>query len=174
MSNLGLQSGGKLEVEVYFNVEISVLGKGSQFRVNLEVDPEENMEVIETRVSFYSMLRSRGKEIYSERLNKVFSEEDLATKWRDSKLKHNDKLVLRDPPKHDENAEESDEDVDDEEGEDEMMEEGGEDELEEMNEEGEAEMAEDDANEDEEAGNPEEEEKEGVTAPNGEKALFSN
>lgn len=130
-------------MEVYFNVEISVLGKGSQFRLLLEVDPEEKMEVIETRVSFYSMLRSRGKEIYAERLKQVFSEEDLATKWRDSKLKHNDKLILRDPPKHDENVEESDED-DEEEGEHEMMEEGGEDELDEMNEEGEAEMAEED------------------------------
>ena len=130
------------------------------------------MDVIETRVSFYSMLRNRGKEIYSERLKKVFGEEELTTKWRDSQLKHNDKLVLRDPPKFDEVDEESDEDG--EEGEDEMFEEGGEDELEEMPEEAEAEMKEaEEGDADGELDKPQEEEKDGEVAPT-QNALFSN
>lgn len=67
--------------------------------------------------------------------------------FRDSGLKNNSKLVLREPAKKkvDDNGEpieDSEEEVEGEEGEDEMMEEGGEDEIYEMPEEGEGEMME--------------------------------
>ena len=52
---LGLQNGGKLEVEVYFNLDVSVHGKGKGYQRNVEVGPEEFKDIIETRVSFVRM-----------------------------------------------------------------------------------------------------------------------
>jgi hypothetical protein len=52
---LGLQNGGKLEVEVYFCIEISVQGKGTGYNHKVEVGPDETMDVIEARVSFYRL-----------------------------------------------------------------------------------------------------------------------
>jgi len=57
---LGLQNGGKLEVEVYFNLDVSVHGKGKGYQRNVEVGPEELMDIIETRVSFVRMFTQRG------------------------------------------------------------------------------------------------------------------
>jgi len=104
------------------------------------------MDVIETRVSFISLFKLRGFQLYAPDLDRVFDNDEISnTLFRDSNLKNNSKLVLREPPKvkldEDGNPiEESDEELDEEEGEDEMMEEGGEDEIDEMAEEGEAEM----------------------------------
>jgi len=58
LETLGLQNGGKLEVQVYFNLEVQVQGKGAGYNVkNVEVGPEETMDVIETRVSFFRLFR---------------------------------------------------------------------------------------------------------------------
>ena len=134
------------------------------------------MDVIESRVSFFRMFKQRGFQLFSLELDKQFDINELSqTLFRDSQLKNNFKLILREPQKvklgpDGEPLELSEEDEDDEEGgEDEMMEEGGEDELIEMLEEGEAEMlegdidAEDDKGQDGEAQDkdkPEDEKKE--------------
>ena len=55
LETLGLQDGSKLEVEVYFSIEVSVEGKGAGYTVNIEVGPEEKMEAIENRVYFFKM-----------------------------------------------------------------------------------------------------------------------
>lgn len=44
-----------MEVEVYFNLDVSVHGKGKGYQRNVEVGPEEFMDIIETRVSFVRM-----------------------------------------------------------------------------------------------------------------------
>lgn len=114
------------------------------------------MDAIETRVSFFRLFRQRGYQIYAPEIDRVFDSELATTLFRDSGLKNNSKLVLREPVKQrlDDNGEpieESEEDeVDGEEGEDEMMEEGGEEEFDEMPEEGEGEMIEDQVEGDEE------------------------
>ena len=124
--------------------------------------PEEVMDVIETRVSFFRMFKLRGFQIYAPEIDRIFDNEEMATiLFRDSYLKNGSKLVLCEPVKvkYDEDGEpilSEDEDEDAEGGEDEQMEEGGEDEVDEMAEEGEAEKeaAEDDeAKDGEEDGN---------------------
>jgi len=55
-----LNVGGKLEVEVYFNVAVSVEGRGAGYNINVEVSPEEMMDSIENRVFFFKMFRQRG------------------------------------------------------------------------------------------------------------------
>ena len=57
LENLGLANGGKLEVEVYFVLEVQVAGKGAGYSRKVEVGPEETMEVIEDRVSFFRMFK---------------------------------------------------------------------------------------------------------------------
>lgn len=44
---LGLQSGCKLEVEVFFCVDVQTQGKGAGYSNKVEVGPEETMDVIE-------------------------------------------------------------------------------------------------------------------------------
>ena len=107
--------------------------------------PEEVMDVIEERVSFFRMFKSRGFQVYAPEIDRIFDNEEMNTiLFRDSYLKNGSKLVLCEPVKvkYDEDGEpilSDDEDADAEGGEDEMMEEGGEDEVDEMAEEGEAE-----------------------------------
>jgi hypothetical protein len=97
---LGLQNGGKLEVEVYFSIEISVQGKGTGYNNKVEVGPEETMDVIETRVSFYRLFHTRGFQLYSPDLDRVYDTAELSTTlFRDSHLKNGSKLLLREPPK---------------------------------------------------------------------------
>ena len=150
LETLGLQNGGKLEVEVFFNIEVQVQGKGAGYTHKVEVGPEETLDVIETRVSFFRMFTLRGFQTFAPELDKVFDANELSTTlFKDSQLKNGSKLILREPTKvrlneDGEPIEESeDEDDDDAEGgEDEMMEEGGEDEIDEQAEDAEAEMQE--------------------------------
>lgn len=60
LETLGLASGGKLEVEVFFTIEVQVQGKGAGYNHKVEVGPEETMDVIEDRVSFFRMFKLRG------------------------------------------------------------------------------------------------------------------
>ena len=141
VETLGLIDGSKLEVEVYFTIDVSVDGMGNSYRQNLEVSPEEKMESILSRVGFCKMFLGRGFKLFATELDRQFETDELQTiLFRDSNLKNNSKLILRKPPKHQTII-----DDDDEEGEAEMSEvdegfEGGEDEIEDMDEEGEAEM----------------------------------
>lgn len=137
LETLGLQNGGKLEVLVYFNLDVSVHGKGRGYQRVIEVGPEETMDIIETRVSFVRMFTQRGFQIYAPDQDRVFEHDELSTLlFQDSTLKNNSKLVLLEPVKvrlgpdgepilEDED---SDEVLEGEGGEDEMVEEGGEDE----------------------------------------------
>lgn len=108
--------------------------------------PEETLDIIETRISFFKMFKARGFVVFAPDLDRVFDDTELATiTFQQSQLKNNSKLVLREPSKkkvsEEDGSEELDEDADfGEEGEHEMMEEGGEDEFDEMPEEGEAEQ----------------------------------
>lgn len=148
IETLGLQNGGRLEVEVYFNLEVSVQGKGAGYTNKIEVGPEESMDVIESRVSFFRMFQARNFQIYDPQMDRVIEGGTLgSTLFRDSQLKNGSKLVLREPVKKKIDADgepmESEEEDEGEEGEAEMLEEGGEDEIYDMHEEGEAEMDED-------------------------------
>ena len=143
LETLGLHNGGKLEVEVYFSIEVSVNGAGAGYQLQVEVGPEESMDTIENRVFFFKMFRQRGFQLYSPDLDRVYEDGELTTTlFRDSNLKNNSKLILRPSPK----AKSGDHDFDMVEGsEDEMIEvdedfEGGEDEIEDMDEEGEVEI----------------------------------
>ena len=137
LETLGLTNGGKLEVEVYFTIEVQVQGKGAGYNHKVEVGPEEAMDVIEQRVSFFRMFKLRGFEIYAPDIDRIFDTAEMGSMlFRDSQLKNGSKLVLCEPAKHQaESDEDAEGDDNGEEGEDEMMEEGGEDEVDEMNEE---------------------------------------
>lgn len=141
LDTLGLAAGGKLEVEVYFTIEISVDGRGAGYNNNVEVSPEESMLSIESRVFFFKMFRQRGFQLYAPELDRVFEYEELAgTLFRDSSLKNNSKLVLRQPPKPKGEGDGTEsEDLDEMLLMDEGFE-GGEDELVDMDEEGEVEI----------------------------------
>ena len=54
---------------VFFNLEVQVQGKGKNYITKVEVGPEETMEVIETRVSFFRLFRQRGYQIYAPELD---------------------------------------------------------------------------------------------------------
>ena len=137
---LGLGNGGKLEVEVYFNLELSVDGRGAGYINNVEVSPEETMDTLEHRVSFFKMFKQRGNQLYSAEADRVFDYDELHNiLFRDSGLKNGSKLIMRQPPKNvqpgDTESEELNEMI--------LMDEGfegGEDEIEDMDEEGEVEM----------------------------------
>ena len=57
LETLGLQNGGRLEVEVYFSIEVSVQSAGAGYNVVVEVGPEETMDTIESRVAWFKMFR---------------------------------------------------------------------------------------------------------------------
>lgn len=118
-------------------------GKGAGYNHKVEVGPEEVMDVIETRVSFFRMFKLRGFQIYAPEIDRIFDNEEMSTiLFRDSYLKNGSKLVLVEPVKvkYDEDGEPIlSEDEDAEGGEDEIMEEEGEEEVDEMAEEGEGE-----------------------------------
>ena len=79
-------------------IEVSVAGKGAGYSRKVEVGPEENMDVIEDRVSFFRMFKQRGFEIFAPDADKIFEAGDLSsTLFRDSGLKHQSKIVLCEP-----------------------------------------------------------------------------
>lgn len=145
LETLGIANGSKLEVEVYFTIEVLVPGKGAGYNQKIEVGPEEVLGVIEDRVSFFRIFKMRGFEVYAPEIDRIFDNADMnSLHFRDSQLKNGSKLVLCEPSKNRDSenegeASDADADADAEGGEDEMMEEGGEDEQDEMNEENEEE-----------------------------------
>jgi len=137
---LGLGNGGKLEVEVYFNLELSVDGRGAGYINNVEVSPEETMDTLEHRVSFFKMFKQRGNQLYSAESDRVFDYDELHNMlFRDSGLKNGSKLIMRQPPKNVVPGDTVTEDLNEMILMDEGFE-GGEDEIEDMDEEGEVEM----------------------------------
>ena len=103
MSNLesmGLASGGKVEVEVYFTIEVAVVGKGSGYSTTIEVSPNETMDVLRSKVSFLKIFMQRRYQIYSVELDRVFEASTLPTIFfRDSGLTNGAKLQIREPSK---------------------------------------------------------------------------
>jgi hypothetical protein len=137
---LGLGNGGRLEVEVYFNLELSVDGRGAGYINNVEVSPEETMDTLEHRVSFFKMFKQRGNQLYSAESDRVFDYDELHNiLFRDSGLKNGSKLIMRQPPKNVQPGDTVSEDLNEMILMDEGFE-GGEDEIEDMDEEGEVEM----------------------------------
>lgn len=137
---LGLGNGGKLEVEVYFNLELSVDGRGAGYSSNVEVSPEETMETLEHRVEFFKQIKQRGFQLYCAEADRVFDYDELPNiLFRDSGLKNGSKLIMRPPPK-----EKKDDDTESEILDDAMLmdegAEGGEEEMDDMDEEGEIEI----------------------------------
>lgn len=75
-------------------------GKGAGYNHKVEVGPEEVMDVIETRVSFFRMFKLRGFQIYAPEIERIFDNEEMSTiLFRDSYLKNGSKLVLVEPVK---------------------------------------------------------------------------
>ena len=133
VETLGLMDGSRLEVEIFFTIDVSVDGMGKTYRQALEVSPEERMDTILSRVGFCRMFQQRGFQLYSPDLDRQFEAMELTSiLFRDSNLKNNSKLVLRRPPV---DAAEEDSEMEMDEGF-----EGGEDELEDMDEQGEEEI----------------------------------
>lgn len=101
LSEMGLRHGGRVEVEVVFSLQISVNGKGGGYRHLLEVGPNEKMDVIRSRVPFYSIFAARNYQLVCPNQdNRVFDLDELNTlHFRDSNLKSGNELVLTEPPK---------------------------------------------------------------------------
>ena len=124
-----------MEIEVYFNIEVSVPGKGSSYITKIEVSPDDLLDILETQVSFFNMFKQRGFQIFAPDLDRVIDFSELSTTlFRESGLKNNAKLVLLEPPKRKigPNGEELSEFESEFDGsEDEDADEGGEEEMEE-------------------------------------------
>ena len=45
----------KVDVEVFITLHFSVAGKGSSYAISIDVNPNETLEIIRTRVTFYKM-----------------------------------------------------------------------------------------------------------------------
>ena len=72
-------------MEVYFTIEVQVQGMGSGYNHKVEVGPEEVLDVIEDRVTFFRMFKRRGFEIYAPETDRIFDSADMSTVlFRDS------------------------------------------------------------------------------------------
>ena len=82
----------KVEVEVYMSLHFSVTGKGSSYTTSIDVNPNDNLEEIRTKVHFFKMFSQRRYTLETE-ANQVLEESQFSTlKFRDSGLKHGSKL----------------------------------------------------------------------------------
>lgn len=60
LSECGLKNGGKVEVELVFGVNVVVEGRGGGYRQRVEVKPDEKLDVLRSRVSFFKLFMDRG------------------------------------------------------------------------------------------------------------------
>ena len=62
-------------------------GKGAGYNNKVEVGPEELIDVLEQRVSFFRMFKSRGFQIYCPKIDKIFDDAEMSSMvFRDSQL----------------------------------------------------------------------------------------
>lgn len=88
----------KVDVEVYITLHFSVAGKGSSYATSIDVNPNETLEIIRNRVSFFKMFSQRRYTLENVETHDVFEDRQFTTlKFRDSGLKHNSKLVMKEP-----------------------------------------------------------------------------
>ena len=107
LKDLGLQYGGRVEVQIYLNLEFNVDGRGNGYQNKVEVYPYERMMDIMEKFSSYRLFAQRGFQVYSDQLKRYFSVEDMEnTLVRDSGLVNNSKLILKQPPKQVQDEEE--------------------------------------------------------------------
>jgi hypothetical protein len=52
---MNLHEGGRVEVELYLALDVSVPGKGHGYQLKIEVSPNETMDVIRRKVPFYKI-----------------------------------------------------------------------------------------------------------------------
>lgn len=78
-------------------LHFSVAGKGSSYTTTIDVNPNDNLEEIRSKVHFFKMFSKRSYTLETE-TNEVL-EESLFTslKFRDSGIKHGSKLVMKEP-----------------------------------------------------------------------------
>jgi hypothetical protein len=88
----------KVDVEVYITLHFSVSGKGSSYATSIDVNPNETLEIIRNRVSFFKMFSQRRYTLENVETHDVFEDSQFATlKFRDSGLKNNSRLVMKEP-----------------------------------------------------------------------------
>lgn len=140
LQDLGLQNGGRVEIQIYQVLDFNVEGKGSGFAQKVEMVPSEPLSNLTEKVAQYRLFARRGYQVFSVQLDRFLSEEEMQnTLLRDSGLHNNSKLMMKLPPREVSEADEEQEEFD---AFDEAMgAEGGEDEMVEF-EEGEDEMSE--------------------------------
>lgn len=91
----------RVEVEVYCTLHFSVSGKGSSYTISIDVNPNESLEIIRSKVPFFKMFSQRRYTLESES-GEVFEESQFTSlKFRDSGLKNNSKLVMKEPSRQD-------------------------------------------------------------------------
>jgi len=138
LQELGLQNGGRVEIQIYQVLDFNVEGKGSGFASKVEMFPSEPLSNLMEKVVQYRLFARRGYQVFSVQLDRFLSDEEMQnTLLRDSGLVHNSKLLMKLPPKEESEVEEEEEQFDmfdeamgAEGGEDEMIEfEEGEDEM---------------------------------------------
>ena len=96
IQDLGIEDGSKIEVELFIRLIVSVMGKGSGYVNQIEVSPEESLDVLRQRVPFFKLFTSRGYSIVCESPEVEFKADELASiKFKDSGLNNGAKIVLK-------------------------------------------------------------------------------
>lgn len=154
LQQLGLANGGRVEVQIYLVLDVNVEGKGSGFAQKVEMAPSEPLSNLMEKFTQYRLFARRGYQMFSAQLDRFLTEEEMNTMvLKDSGLTNNSRLVMKVPPRPEDEQDDDGEEVEEfaafdegalggEGGEDEMVEfEEGEEEMDEpIGEEGEEEM----------------------------------
>lgn len=97
LKDLKLEEFNTIDVEVIFNIQIEVLGKGKQYADKVVVLPTEPLDVLRSRVSFFKVFLQRRHQVTDKTTGKIL--DDLSLTFSDYNLKDGSYLLLREANK---------------------------------------------------------------------------
>ena len=99
LPEIGLRFGGNVEVELIFSLNVSVPNKGAGYKIDIVVSPNDKMEILRSKVHFYSLFSGRGCQLYDPKEDRFYETEEINTLlFRDSGLKDGSELQLKANP----------------------------------------------------------------------------
>lgn len=100
LAECGLKYGGQVEVELIFSLNVSVPNKGAGYKIDIVVSPNDKMEILRSKVHFYSLFSGRGCQLFDPKEDRFYETEEINTLlFRDSGLKDGSELQLKPNPK---------------------------------------------------------------------------
>lgn len=87
----------KVEAEVFFTINIQVAGMGPQYKKQIDVSPNDTLDLIRAKSGFYELFTQRNYTLETDGGITIERDKMASTYFRDSGLRNGSNIFMRPP-----------------------------------------------------------------------------